>query len=198
MLNLNTPSGKIIELSVTDDGYSITIPEANLNFSVKYPDISKGNLDGNPYPYLHARNMGTNIVFLPEQEGPARSWLNAQENAKYEAREAAIEEKIPGRSELKQAYENLERAQDLWDDYMDRAMETSIGSGDNGNVPEAEAILADLQATYPVAVKYLAWVGRDASTASGYQANLAAKALLNGCSLEEAEKIANNYDVWGI
>jgi fatty acid-binding protein DegV len=83
---------------------------------------------------------------------------------------------------------------------LEKSYDTSIYHGDGGAaVKAAEKKVKDLEQQYPVAkayIYYTNYASKCAGLDSGYQAKLAAQALAEGKSIEEAEKIANNWDKW--
>lgn len=94
----------------------------------------------------------------------------------------------------KRAYEYKADQIEISEAYMERVIKTSIGSGNKGDVEGAEKKVNELEAKYPVAKMYIRWSNRNAASSSGYAALQAADALLAGASLEDAKKIAEDWD----
>jgi len=181
-IKAKTPTGKEIEISYDDKNFIVTVPILGLTQTVSTLGIigfgsPKLNLDKPvALDMKSAKEIG---VFLKDI---------AKE------KEERINKKIPGYSELKAAYKNRRVQIDIDREYMDRAMRTSIGSGNTGDVKGAEGKVKELEGKYPVAKHYISWVNSNPASASGFQAKQAAVALLNGISLDEANQIANDYE----
>jgi len=58
---------------------------------------------------------------------------------------------------------------------------------------QADKDIKNLKLEYPKAASYINWIDKDPSSDMGFKARLAAKALLKGASLKDAEKIANDW-----
>lgn len=181
-----TPTGKGIEIVYDGEKFTVSIPEINLTQAADYLYIRSF---GPP-----ALNLNKPIALDAKSIDGVKKFLEDIEKEKTKKRDEAI----PGYSELKAAYDYRSEQLDLYQSYMDRAVRTSIGSGDSGDVDGAEEKIEELEKKYPIAKAYIYWINRDPSTVSGYQANHAAKALIDGKSLEDARRIANDYDAAGL
>lgn len=193
-IKIQTPSGKEIimsdgEVQVQNDIYRGFI---SIN-KTKVPQLKN-----QVYPVICISRTGQKagyIVIREEDEKAARKFLAEISKRKAQEEQERIDAIIPGCGELKKAYEYRSVQFEIRDKYMERLYNTSIASGDDGKVEEAEAEVNRLETEYPVAKMYLKWSNCDPSSNYGYAANCAARALLEGASLEEAKKIAADYYV---
>jgi len=112
---------------------------------------------------------------------------------KYKSENSEVNKKIPGHNELKQAYDERSKQLRISGEYEDSLVDTSIASGARGNETESEKKIKDLEKKYPKAKMYIKYSNANPSSSSGSKAWRAAQALLDGKTLEDAEKIAKDY-----
>lgn len=193
-LTVKTPTGKEVVISYNDGNYTISVPAANLTQTTDYIPLSKSvmvkQLNG-LYPTML---LDKPITIDKQYYDTVNNFIREIESQKSADKIAKTNAAIPGYSELLAAYDYLSEQIEINRNYMERAYQTSIGSGNQGDVDGAEKRVADLESKYPIAKMYIYWIDRDPSTDFGYHANKAAEALLNGSSLEDANKIANDFD----
>ncbi len=152
-MKIKTPSGREVVV--------------NENDSTTHSRISKED----KHFYLIVKHEGLNVVVAKEMEKEVESFYSVIAAEKASMREEEINKRIPGFSELANAY-NYRYDQIITNQkYMERGHRTSIFFGDSGKPEEA-----------------------DPSSSYGFAANRAAKALYDGATLAEAEKIANDWD----
>jgi len=193
-LTVKTPTGKDVEISFDGSNYTVSISAVNLIQSTDYIRLSKSvmvNQLGKAYP---AMLLDSPVSIDTDYYDTVNNFIREIESQKSADKLAKINDAIPGYSELLTAYEYRSEQIEINRNYMESAYQTSIGSGNQGDVDAAEKKVTELESKYPVAAKYIYWINRDPSTNSGYQSRKAAEALLNGSSLEDANKIANDYD----
>jgi len=193
-LTVKTPTGKDVEISFDGSNYTINIPDANLNQTTDYIRLSKSIMVkqlGKAYPTML---LDKPIVIDTQYYDLVNNFIREIENKKSAEKLAKLNVAIPGYSRLLAAYDYRSEQLEINRNYMERAYQTSIGSGNQGDVDEAEAKVAELENEYPIANMYIYWINRDPSSNFGYQANKAAEALFCGASIENANKIANDFD----
>jgi hypothetical protein len=95
---------------------------------------------------------------------------------------------LPGLELIREASESLEIA---------IFMSEEVAGFDSSDLLDAESKVIKLKAEYPRAALFYEWAGKSASSPSGFQARLAARALAAGESIEEATVISKNYSISG-
>lgn len=193
-LTVKTPTGKDVEISFDGSNYTVSIPVVNLIQTTDYIRLSKKvmvkQLDG----YYPTMLLDKPVTIDTQYYETVNNFIREIESQKSADKLAKINAAIPGYSELLAAYDYRSEQLEINRNYMERAYQTSIGSGNQGDVDEAEAKVAELENEYPIANMYIYWINRDPSSNFGYQANKAAEALFCGASIENANKIANDFD----
>jgi len=179
-INTKTPSGKEITLNETGRYFKQPIPQLNNKIHTIV------QLEGDKTMYVIAK----------DQEEIVQNFYDAIRKEKKEVEIKELNQRIPGYTELQNAYEY--RANQIYtnEKYMQRLFDTSIGSGDKGDIVEAEAKVKELEEKYPIAQKYIKWNHGNPACSSGYAANKAAEALYNGATIEEAIEISKDWNHW--
>lgn len=192
-IKTTTPSGN--EVTINYDGkYKLNVKDINLeaeNIYVLTRPVPQ--FKNEKYPVIDI--AGKSIVIIKADEKRIRIWIAEIDKMKKEKKDNELNTHIPGCTELQTAYDYRYNQIEISRRYMDRVMATSIGSGDKGNPEGAEKKVRELEQKYSTAKKYIKWVNADPSSNYGFAAHQAAKALYNGATIEDAEKIANNYNV---
>lgn len=194
-LTVSTPTGKQVNISYDNGNYTISVPQAKINVTQSSCRLHKSyrvkQLNDN-YPAII---IDGNFIALDKNDYQTVRDFECSIDAETEqSRVAKIDAAIPGYSELLAAYNYRSEQIDIYQQFMERAVRTSIGSGDAGDVKNAEANVNELEQKYDRAKMYIKWSNGNPECSSGYQARVAADALLNGASIEDATAISNNYD----
>lgn len=195
-MEFKSATGKIINLSfdLETGVYHVDVPELDKHWKDKNLRITELKQGNKITPALY---FGEISVGIPDSMvTDVRKWIIRQGEMARVKKEAAIEKAVPGYQQLKDAVSKLHIAIDVNDKYMERGHETSIFSGDSGNPEKAQEIVDGLVNKYPKAAAYLNWSSSNAMSSSGYAKLRAAEALLAGKSLEEAKKIADDWNNW--
>ena len=193
-LTVKTPTGKDVEINFDGSNYTVSVPAVNLTQTTDYIRLSKSVMVkqlGKAYPTML---LDKPVTIDTQYYETVNNFIREIESIKSANKLAKLNAAIPGYSELLAAYDYRSEQIDVNRNYMERAYQTSIGSGNQGDVDAAGKKVIELESKYPVAAKYIYWINRDPSSNFGYQANKAAEALLNGSSLADANKIANDFD----
>ena len=175
-LKTKTPSGKEITLNETGESY-----KSRINATDKYM-------------YTVVKQDGINYVIAKDCEEEVQNFYREIAIEKAEAKKSELNTRIPGCTELQNAYEYRAEQIEISQEYMERGHRTSIFSGNKGKVEEAEVKVKELQEKYPIAKQYIKWNNGNSASSSGFAAKQAAEALYAGKNLEEAAKIANDWN----
>ena len=174
-LKTKTPSGK--EIILNETGYCIKQYVKQLNGI-----------------HVIVKQDGVHYAIAKDKEKEVENFYYEIIKEKSNAKLTELNSRIPGYSELQAAYEYRIDQITINNNYMERGFKTSIFSGDSGKVEEAEAKVKELEEKYPIAKHYIKWNNANPTSSSGFAANKAAEALFNGKTMEEAAKIADDWD----
>lgn len=195
-LKTKTSTGKEAALKYENNNYILTVNSVGLQLSDSHIDVYLAKikeLNNNEYPVLSIAGKNIPMAYCEFQK--LSDFLTASYTEKRNENDNKIENKIKGYIELRNAYQHRQEEIDKSEKFIQRAIETSIAHGDSGKPKKADELVKELEGKYPKAAAYIKWANTDPSTNYGYQASLAAQALLSGKTLEESQKIAKNYIV---
>jgi hypothetical protein len=199
---VKTPSGLDIVITVGDDLIA-RVTVKNTDYIDCVSDLYCGSkLDAGKYGKCNYLTVTKGDTRYPIALASAddKAMVDKLHRALGEMRAERKVAKIPGYAELKAAYSERGYEIDKESKALEESYETSIYRGDSGiKTQRAEEKVKQLEQQYPIAKKYIEYINYASRTAgldSGYQAKLAATALEEGKTLEEAEKIAHNWDKW--
>jgi hypothetical protein len=117
--------------------------------------------------------------------------------AKEKEKQDAIFINIPGLQALKDAYSRREILAKKEYNWIEEANREGIAPDWDNPGAELEAVKKEverLEDAHPKAKAYIKWSGYGSETKMGFAAHLAAEALAEGKSLEDAQAIAEDYD----